>query len=152
MAEQLNTPPHAPVEFGGWGARVLAVFADAVPVVIVLIILTVLFGESSASGGSASFSLNGFPALVYFAFAIGWFVYNTLHLQGTRGQSIGKKALNIGVYDLDGKPIGMGRTFLRQLAHILDGIPCLIGYLWPLWDKEKRTFADMIMSTRVRKV
>ncbi len=47
------------------------------------------------------------------------------------------------------EPLGPGLTFVRQLAHILDGIPCLIGYLFPLWDKEKRTFADMVMNSRV---
>lgn len=45
----------------------------------------------------------------------------------------------------------MGLTFARQLVHIVDAIPCFIGYLWPIWDKENRTFADMIMSTRVYK-
>ena len=67
-------------------------------------------------------------------------------------QTVGKRLLRIAVYGVDRRPIGMGLTFVRQLAHIVDAIPCLIGYLWPLWDKENRTFADMIMSTRVHKV
>ena len=47
--------------------------------------------------------------------------------------------------------IGGGLTFARQLVHVLDALPCGLGYLWPLWDRENRTFADMIMSTRVFK-
>ncbi len=43
-------------------------------------------------------------------------------------------------------------TFVRQIAHVLDFLPCFLGYLWPAWDREKRTFADMIMETRVHRV
>jgi len=28
---------------------------------------------------------------------------------------------------------------------------CYLGYLWPLWDAENRTFTDMILNTRVYK-
>ena len=34
---------------------------------------------------------------------------------------------------------------------MIDGIPCYLGYLWPLWDKENRTLTDMILDTRVYK-
>ncbi len=47
-----------------------------------------------------------------------------------------------------GQPIGAGKCFLRQICHILDGL-CYIGYLWPLWDAKKQTFADKIMTTIV---
>lgn len=40
-------------------------------------------------------------------------------------------------------------SFVRQIVHIVDALPCYIGYLWPIGDREKRTFADMILSTRV---
>ena len=40
-------------------------------------------------------------------------------------------------------------AFVRQLAHILDGIPCYIGYLWPLWDAKRQTFADKVIGTYV---
>ena len=48
-----------------------------------------------------------------------------------------------------GQPIGAGMAFVRYLAHILDGLPCYLGYLWPLWDAKRQTFADKIMSTVV---
>jgi len=34
-------------------------------------------------------------------------------------------------------------------VHIVDGLSLFIGYLWPLWDKKRQTFADKIMSTVV---
>ena len=45
------------------------------------------------------------------------------------------------------QPIGFGMSIVRQLAHIVDGIVCYIGYLWPLWDEKRQTFADKIMTT-----
>jgi hypothetical protein len=39
----------------------------------------------------------------------------------------------------------------RYFVHIVDAIPCYLGYLWPLWDSENRTFTDMILNTRVYK-
>ena len=36
----------------------------------------------------------------------------------------------------------------RQHAYF-DSIPGYLGYLWPIWDSRKQTFADKIMSTFV---
>ena len=40
-------------------------------------------------------------------------------------------------------------AFVRDLAHIVDSVICYIGYLFPLWDARRQTFADKIMSTVV---
>ncbi len=77
--------------------------------------------------------------------------YNRWFLGG-KGQSWGKQALNLRLVDeATGQPIGAGKAFLRDLAHIIDGIICYIGYLWPLWDDKKQTLADKIVSTVVVK-
>lgn len=69
-----------------------------------------------------------------------------------KGATWGRKAMNYQVLDADtGSPIGTGRAVGRYFAAILNAIPCLLGYLWPLWDAEKRTFADMIVNTRAIK-
>ena len=83
-------------------------------------------------------------ALAAFAFAIWNFGYR----QGRTGQSIGKSVLKFKVVgERTGQPIGFGLSIVRQLAHILDGLVCYLGYLWPLWDSKRQTFADKIMST-----
>ncbi len=43
----------------------------------------------------------------------------------------------------------MGAAIGRAFVHIVDSIPCDIGYLWPLWDSKNQTFADKIMGTVV---
>jgi uncharacterized RDD family membrane protein YckC len=93
-------------------------------------------------GGAAILILVGF--VTYAAF---W-VWNVCIKQGRTGATIGKGVLAIRLINNRGLPIGAGLSFVRQIAHILDGI-CYIGYLWPLWDARKQTFADKIMGTVV---
>lgn len=83
--------------------------------------------------------------LVFIAFQI----YNRYYLGG-KGQTIGKKALNISlINETTLRPIGCGNAFLRDIAHVLDSAACHIGYLWPLWDNKRQTFADKILGTVV---
>jgi len=46
-----------------------------------------------------------------------------------------------------GQPIGFGMSVGRMFAHIVDFIPCFVGYLFPLWDSKRQTLADKIMTT-----
>lgn len=63
--------------------------------------------------------------------------------QGATGQSIGKKVMKFQVVsESTGRPIGFGMSLVRQLAQIADGFACCIGYLFPLWDAKRQTFAD----------
>ncbi|WP_151083991.1 RDD family protein [Nocardioides cynanchi] len=96
------------------------------------------------SGGAGAAILILVGIVTYAAF---W-IWNVCIKQGRTGATIGKGVLSIRLINGEGRPIGAGMSFLRQLAHILDGI-CYIGYLWPLWDAKKQTFADKIMSTVV---
>ena len=76
-------------------------------------------------------------------------LYNA-YLSGVTGQSIGKKQAGIRLLrESDGQVIGGGLGIGRYFLHILDALPCYIGFLWPLWDAKKQTFADKILHTVV---
>jgi uncharacterized RDD family membrane protein YckC len=76
-------------------------------------------------------------------------LWNRVFKQGRTGQSVGKKAMGIRlVEERTGQPVGPGMSFVREIVHVVDGI-AYIGYLWPLWDDKKQTFADKILSTLV---
>lgn len=79
------------------------------------------------------------------------FLAYTIYLEGSpSGQTLGKKAMNIRVIDFNGGgPIGYGRAALRYVGRILSGLVGLLGYLWMLWDNEKRTWHDKIATTVV---
>ena len=60
------------------------------------------------------------------------------------------RALGIRVYDFrQGGAIGYGRGFVRYIGLILCTIPCFLGFLWMLWDKEKQTWADKLAGSVV---
>ena len=40
----------------------------------------------------------------------------------------------------------------RDLAHLLDTVALFVGWLWPLWDRRHRTFADLLVRTEVHHV
>ena len=73
------------------------------------------------------------------------------YLEGSpSGQTIGKKVMGIRVIDFSaGGPIGFGRGVVRYLGKIVSSIPCGLGYLWMLWDKEKQCWHDKIATTVV---
>jgi uncharacterized RDD family membrane protein YckC len=82
--------------------------------------------------------------------AIGFTIYNQFIRQGRTGYTLGKAVVGIRlVGEQSGRPIGAGLCFVRQLAHLVDGAICNLGYLWPLWDPKRQTLADKIMSTVV---
>lgn len=97
------------------------------------------------------FAIAGVRVLAILLYLIGlaWGLYNA-YLGGQTGQSVGKKQLGIRlIRESDGAYIGGGAGIGRYFVHILDGLPCDLGYLWPLWDQKRQTFADKIMGTIV---
>jgi len=72
------------------------------------------------------------------------------YLEGSTGQTLGKKALGIRVIDLKGGGSnGYGRAFIRYIGRFVSGIVLLLGYLWMLWDKEKQTWHDKFANSVV---
>jgi uncharacterized RDD family membrane protein YckC len=114
-----------------WGTRAAAYFIDFV----IIVVAELVIGFISRPLGT----LVGLGILIYF-----------LYMQGTTGATVGKGVMKIKVLrEADGQVIGFGMSVVRYLVHIVDAIPCLVGYLWPLWDAKKQTFADKIISTVV---
>lgn len=145
-----------------WLTRVLAWLIDFIPVAILegigygLLLGTretvcvtdtseYDLGDFCASGAS---TLGQVSFFITWALSIAYLVWNYGYRQGTTGSSIGKGILKFKVVsEKTGQPIGFGLSIVRQLAHIVDGIICYIGYLFPLWDAKRQTLADKIMTT-----
>jgi uncharacterized RDD family membrane protein YckC len=141
------------VQFAPWGLRFLALIIDSLitgPFFIVYDILNAgrtvttnpSTGQIVTSGGAPAALL--LIALVWF---LGVGLYNG-YRQGTTGSTFGEQAVGIRiVLEATGQPMGFGLAIGHYLGHILDGLPCYLGYLWPLWDAKNQTFADKICST-----
>ncbi|MER6192435.1 RDD family protein [Streptomyces cyaneofuscatus] len=129
-------------ELAHWGLRAGGLIIDGL---IIGAPYLLLVGIGGAMGDAAG----GILALLGFLVMIGLTLWQ-LYQEGTTGQTIGKKAVGIRVLrEADGRPLGFGMAFVRRLAHFLDSIACYIGWLWPLWDEKKQTFADKVCSSVV---
>jgi uncharacterized RDD family membrane protein YckC len=77
-------------------------------------------------------------------------VYNFWIRQGRTGRSWAKGWLGLRVVSvLDGQPPGVKRGIVRDLCHTFIDAIAYVGFLWPLWDTRRQTFADMIVQTVV---
>lgn len=159
---------YPPPPYAGWGARVGAYLIDRL---IVFVPAAIFYGlgfaigfkdadcvteqtdtsySTSCSGGlsGAGIALILVGALIALVGAL-WLIYR----EGTTGQTPGRKMLNIKlVREADGQVLGFGMAFVRQLCHFVDSLACYLGWLWPIWDAKRQTFADKIMSSIVVKV
>ncbi len=162
---------HQPVDPAGlpttayahWGQRVAAYLVDSIVPLpfyavsgIGIVVMFAGMRSSYDAAGNEVLHINAtgwigiLIAVAGYLGAIAFAIWNIVFRQGRTGWSIGKKVMGIRLVNLHtGQPMGAGLCFVRQLAHFVDGIACYIGYLWPLWDERRQTFADKIMSTVV---
>ncbi|WP_037498653.1 RDD family protein [Solirubrobacter soli] len=120
----------------GFWQRFGAAFLDGLILLVPTVILRVIFKDSV-----------GLYYLFQTIISLGYYTYFE---GGPTGQTIGKRALGIRVYDFrEGGAIGYGRGFLRQIGKYIAAIPLFLGYFWMLWDKEKQCWQDKIAGTVV---
>jgi uncharacterized RDD family membrane protein YckC len=140
MAEPAPPQPQAWQQGGpsgpraSFGRRLVAYLIDGVLLGIVSGVASAIFNPGI---GTAVDLLLG---VSYFAFLDG----------GPRGQTLGKMALGIRVIDFNtGGSIGYARGVVRYIGLILSAIPCFLGYLWMLWDREKQCWQDKLATSVV---
>lgn len=153
------------VGYASWARRVPAFLIDIAPAILASIPLAVAYVLALVdlvrvpAGSTASGILR--PALLLSPLlwaavggllmlaAVGWTIYNRWLTAGSTGRSLGKRVGSLRlVAEQTGEPIGPLDAFVRDILHILDLLSC-VGFLWPLWDDHRQTFADMITDTVV---
>jgi uncharacterized RDD family membrane protein YckC len=134
MSSYVTPPPSVSGPTGPRAAfctRFGAALIDGVILTVVNVILRAAIEQDAAVAISLVIGI------AYFGFLEG----------STSGQTIGKRAVGIRVIDYrTGGPLGFGRAVLRYFARFLSALPCLLGYFWMLWDKERQTWHDKLIS------
>lgn len=101
---------------------------------------TLITGRSSPGGLGGTLILSG-------SFLVIVLVCN---LTAAHGQSWAHRFLGLQVCSGDtGLPVGVWRLVFRDIAHLADWASLGIGFLLPLFDPCRRTFADLIAGTIV---
>jgi uncharacterized RDD family membrane protein YckC len=141
-------PPSA---YANWGLRVVSYLIDGVIAGVFYLIGLILDGPHTSLDSNGMMTSNGGGIIfwIFWLIAIAVGIWNVVIRQGRTGQSLGKQVVGTQcLKESTMAPLGPGMQFARSLAHILDGF-CLIGYLWPIWDAKRQTFADKIVGTVV---
>ena len=138
------------VSYAHWGLRVAGYLLDS----LLVLPFSIAAGISQAfvtdkETGATNGAALAITVVIYLGLAA-FSIWNQIIRQGQTGQSLGKQWVGIRViHESSGLPLGGWLTFGRALLHILDALPCYLGFLWPLWDAKRQTFADKIVKSVV---
>lgn len=125
-----------------WHSRVRAFAVDALPGLAVIATMVLVWFTVPAGGlwWWLAISVLGVVTLLV--------LVNRLLLPVITGWSLGRALVGIAVTRRSGGAPGPWTLLLRDVAHLLDTVS-IVGWLWPLWDSRRRTFADMLVRTEV---
>ncbi|MGA4668271.1 RDD family protein [Propionibacteriaceae bacterium Y1923] len=151
-----GAPPMAPganigplgMPLASFGKRAYGwLFDFLLPGFVISFIVSLIFRPevTSTSGGVTISQSNNIPSIIgslllYLALS---------YVSAKTGQTWGRKIAKTQLVGEDGQPIGLGKSFIRYIAHYVDSIICMIGWLFPIWDSKRQTLADKIMKTYV---
>ncbi|HET6734183.1 RDD family protein [Mycobacterium sp.] len=153
MTAVLDVTPDASVDdttteqpLASWPARAGAFAVDVLLGVAVIATMALLW-LMAPQRGWLWWVYTVAAALVLLATAVNRWLLPTI-----TGWSLGRALFGIAVRQRDGADVGVLRLVGRDLTHLLDTAALFIGWLWPLWDRRRRTFADLLLRTEVHTV
>ncbi len=147
-------------DYAHWGRRVGAYLIDFLPGMVGSVFIYIwyfqflfrMFGsirQEESPFAQSPVTPTLIIGLVIIVLSYGLDIWNRFLLAGRTGQSFGKRALKIRLISEEtSRPIGAVNAFLRDLLHVLDGA-AYVGFLWPLWDEKRQTFADKLIKSIV---
>jgi uncharacterized RDD family membrane protein YckC len=123
------------------GKRVLAFLVDVVLLGVTVGVLGGVFSVLLGRVGALLTPLLGLVGIVYF-----------IYMEGTYGQTLGKRFLNIVVVDENGGDCSMGASAIRNVLRIVDAFPTfyIVGFavMYLVSDKKQRV-GDLVGDTVV---
>lgn len=142
----------------GLGRRLAAMFYDFLLCTALLIVTTFVYklimmafiGEAKLRALSESGALDGDPLLSTLLFFVlfGFFAKFWTH----SGQTLGMQVWGIRVQNADGTAISLWQALLRFIVSIGSWLCLGLGFLWSVFDKQKRTWHDMYSNTQLVRI
>jgi len=124
--------------------RIAAMLYDGLLILALLFLSTLPFiavrgGEPVEADGNLIYRL--ILALVIYAFFVGFWTRS--------GRTLGMQSWRLQLQAADGNPPKIAAATVRFFAAILSWLPCGLGFLWQIWDKDGLTWHDRISKTRI---
>ncbi len=128
------------------GKRFVAYLID-VGIIIALYVVGIIIISVMGAIADALAVIFGLLFLVVY---LGYVIYNFLYLQGTTGQTIGKKQQGIILLRSDThQPVGPLMAFVRSLLQGIFSIPCYLDHWWILVDDDNLRLSDKVLTFHV---
>jgi uncharacterized RDD family membrane protein YckC len=70
-------------------------------------------------------------------------------LVAVTGRTVGKSVMGIRVVRADGARLSAARSLLRTIACLVSLLPVFAGFLWVLFDRDRRAWHDHLAGSRV---
>lgn len=140
----MERPAHDPgTHTNTFWPRVGAVIIDAILVTVVAGSIAGLVSANPVRSASLSSGLGAVLTFAYFTY-----------MEGTYGQTFGKKLLSIVVVTEDGGPCETGDALIRNLLRFVDALPVfyLLGVIVILVSDEDQRLGDLAADTVVARV
>ena len=134
-------------------SRAAAIIIDSIILIVVGAVLAFPLGLQSVfmGGMNADFMLAamwGSFGILMFVIGLAYFTY----FEGTTGQTVGKRVMNIKVVREDKKPMTYMDAFIRTLLRIIDGqLIYILGLIIILISEKGQRLGDMAAKTLVVK-
>ncbi len=132
--------------FADYGPRFIGALIDwGIGIVINIVGQGVMGAVGSGSDGASLV-----VSLLFTLVGIGWWIYNYVYLQGSTGQTIGKKQQGTKLVSAKtGEPVGMGMALVRGIVGGILTAICLLDLIWIFIDDENRRLTDKIFDFKV---
>jgi uncharacterized RDD family membrane protein YckC len=135
MSEKIKNDNYDEYELADVGVRFIAIIIDGM---ILGFITGLLFGAGREVGGSIGFLIS---------VAYNWFFWTRWD-----GQTPGKRMMGLRVIKADGTKMTDVDALIRGVGYYISGFIMGLGYIWALFDEQKRAWHDLFAGTLVVKV
>lgn len=124
--------------------RLAAILYDLLLVAAVLFLVTIPFiavrgGEPVEIGDNLSYRIA--LVIVIYTFYVGFWTRS--------GRTLGMQSWGLQLETADGRRPTLGNASVRFVAAIVSLLPCGLGFLWQLWDRDRLAWHDRISGTRL---
>ena len=150
--------PQGAFPAAGLGRRLAAMFYDFLLCTALMIVTTFIYklimmafiGEAKMRALSETGALDGDPLLstILFFVLFGFFAKFWTH----SGQTLGMQVWGVRVQNADGTAISLWQALLRFIVSIGSWLCFGLGFVWSLFDKQKRTWHDMYSGTQLVRI